>query len=59
MAGLRRVPMHESAFIYDKVVFEWMAQGRQEFDRKSLTEACRAEGLLDNRPKEASRVFGV
>jgi hypothetical protein len=59
LAGLRRVPPHQSAFIYDALVFEWMSQGRREFDRASLLEACRAEDLLDDGGADRPRVFGV
>ena len=45
-AGLRRIPISESVFPYDDLVFQWMAQGRLEFDRASLVDACRGENLL-------------
>ncbi len=44
--GLRCVYGNHSAFPYDDVVFNWMAQGRQEFDRASFRQACAQEGLL-------------
>ena len=44
--GLRRVPMNESAFFYDDLVFQWMAQGRVEFDRASFRMICDQEGLV-------------
>lgn len=59
IVGLRRVPPHQSAFIYDQVVYQWMAQGRLEFDRTSLREACRAEGLLADGAATMPTVFGV
>lgn len=43
--GLRRVPSIESAFVYDDLVFQWMAQGRLEFDRASFRTICAREGL--------------
>jgi hypothetical protein len=46
MAGMRRVSASESAFPYDDLVFQWMGQGRLEFDRASLHEALRRERLL-------------
>jgi hypothetical protein len=46
-AGLRQVPANESAFMYDEVIFQWMAQGRTEFDRSSFYAACEKEGLLE------------
>ncbi len=45
-AGLRRIPFSESVFPYDDLVFEWMAQGRLEFDAAALRDACRRENLL-------------
>jgi hypothetical protein len=56
--GLRRVPPNESAFFYDDLIFQWMAQGRLDFDRKSFQQACDREGILS----EGSRrpiVYGV
>lgn len=44
--GLRRIPLHESAFPYDDLVFQWMAQRRLEFDRSSFRDLCEAEGLI-------------
>ncbi len=44
--GLRRIPVHQSAFPYDDLVFQWMGQGRLEFDRSSFRAACDREGLL-------------
>ena len=56
--GLRSVPSNESTFIYDEVVFRWLAQGRTIFDRSTFHEACRNEGLLEpGRP--APLIFGV
>ncbi|PHR78670.1 SAVED domain-containing protein [Henriciella sp.] len=56
--GLRRVPAHESVFFYDDLAFQWMAQGRVEFDEKVFRTICEDEGLfsgLAERPK----VYGV
>ncbi|MBW8464314.1 SAVED domain-containing protein [Acidovorax sp.] len=44
--GLRRIPVNESSFVYDDVVFQWLAQCRLEFDRQTFREACKREGLL-------------
>jgi hypothetical protein len=57
-AGLRRVPANESAFVYDDVVFQWMAQGRLEFNAGSLRAACKNEGLLGAADR-VPLVFGV
>lgn len=56
--GLRRVPANESAFFYDNLVFEWMAQQRLEFDRQTFRAACAREGLLSSATPK-SVVFGV
>lgn len=59
LAGLRRIPSHQSAFIYDQVMYQWLAQGRLEFNRASLREACRAEDLLAGNAGGRGVVFGV
>jgi len=56
--GLQRVPVSESSFIYDDVAFQWLAQGRLEFDRQTFREACKREGLLAG-DSRAHVVFGV
>lgn len=56
--GLRRVPINESSFVYDDVAFQWLAQGRLEFDRQTFREACKREGLLAGDGR-AHVVFGV
>lgn len=58
LVGLRRVPSNESAFVYDDLVFQWMAQGRLEFDRVSFRTICNREGLI---AQSAGRpiVYGV
>lgn len=56
--GLRRVPVNESSFVYDDVAFQWLAQGRLEFDRQTFRESCKREGLLANDGR-AHVVFGV
>lgn len=58
LVGLRRIPANQSAFPYDDVIFQWMAQGRLEFDRSSFRAVCAREDLLGSaqgRPK----VYGV
>ena len=40
LVGLRRIPANQSAFAYDNVVFQWMAQGRLEFDRGGFRTIC-------------------
>lgn len=56
--GLRRVAPRESAFPYDDTVFQWMAQGRLEFDRATFRSICAREGLL-GAAEEQPRVYGV
>jgi len=56
--GLRRIPASESSFIYDDVTFQWLAQGRLEFDRNTFKEACKREGLLAEQSRHHV-VFGV
>ena len=56
--GMRRIPANESAFPYDDTIFQWMAQGRLEFDRSSFRAVCAREGLL-GRPEARPRVYGV
>lgn len=55
-SGLRRIPSHESAFLYDDLIFQWMGQGRLEFDPGSLRAACSSEGLL---LEQAERTFSI
>jgi hypothetical protein len=56
--GLRRVPISESSFVYDDVAFQWLAQGRLDFNKQTFREACKREGLLDSDGR-AHVVFGV
>jgi hypothetical protein len=56
--GLRRIPVNESSFVYDDVAFQWLAQGRLEFDRQTFREACKREGLLAGDGR-THMVFGV
>lgn len=56
--GLRRVAPSESAFPYDDTVFQWMAQGRLEFDRATFRSYCAREGLL-GAAEDRPHVYGV
>ena len=58
VVGLIRVSSNRSTLIYDDVVFQWMAQGRVEFDRKTFREACAREELL-GQSDGGARVYGV
>lgn len=57
--GLRRIPANESAFGYDDLPFQWMAQGRLDFDRTSFRAVCRREGLLVGLQTDGPRIYGV
>jgi hypothetical protein len=59
IAGLRRTPLHESASVYDDVVFQWMGQERVEFDRATFRSVCEREGLIADVGEPASKVYGV
>jgi len=59
IAGLKRPPSHQSAFIYDDVIFQWMGHGRVEFDAASLREACKNEDLLADDTGSRPMIFGV
>lgn len=44
--GLARIPVSESSFKYDDVMYQWLGQGRIEFDKSSFRDVCAKEGLL-------------
>lgn len=58
LRGLRRIPIAESSFIYDDVTYQWLSQGRLEFDRASFIKACKDQQLFD-RDSRVHVVFGV
>jgi hypothetical protein len=58
VVGLRRVPLAQSAFVYDDIPFQWLAQGKKEFDRQTFKQVCEAENLLDT-GSTRPRVFGI
>jgi hypothetical protein len=58
LVGLRRIAASESAFSYDDIVFQWMGQGRLEFDRGGFRAICTREGLLGP-AQGGARVYGV
>lgn len=59
VAGLRRIPHHESSFVYDDVVFKWLGQGKTSFDKDTLKKLCADEGLLAEDSEKRPVVFGV
>lgn len=56
--GLIPTGVGRSVTEYDDLVFQWAAQGRNRFDRKSFKAVCKAEGILGS-PKPRVQVFGV
>lgn len=56
--GLVRVAPSESSFIYDDIAYQWLAQGRLEFDRETFRAACKKEDLLASDGRARS-VWGV
>jgi len=58
MRGLRRIPPSESSFSYDDLAFQWLGQGRLEFNKQSFRDACKDEGLFETTGK-THVVFGV
>lgn len=59
VAGLRRIPPHESAFIYDDVVFKWLGQGRTSFNKDTLRALCAEEGLIAGSGEKRPVIYGV
>jgi hypothetical protein len=57
--GLRRVPQHETALAYDTIAFNWLAQGRNEFDRDTFRQICRKEGLDGDGNGRRAMIYGV
>jgi len=62
--GLKRIPINESAFLYDDLIVKLHAQGRVQFDRKTFRQIAEQEGLLNfekdedqNRPCIGIRSF--
>ena len=56
LTGLRRIPLNESAVLYDDLAFQWLGQGRLEFDKQTFRNACLREGLF---VKEGSERIAV
>jgi hypothetical protein len=59
LVGLRRIPANESAFPYDDLPYQWLAQGRLEFDKTSFRKICEREGLLVGPKYDGPKVYGV
>jgi hypothetical protein len=58
LVGLRRIPANQSAFPYDDIIYQWMAQGRLQFDRSSFRAVCVREDLLGS-AQGGPKVYGV
>lgn len=56
--GMRRVPPHEDTCWYDDLTYQWLAQGRIEFDAEQFRAACKQHGLFE-RPPTAHFSLGV
>ena len=50
--------MYESSFLYDDLTYQWLGQGRLEFDKQSFRDACNDEGLFVS-SGNAHVVYGV
>lgn len=48
--GMRRVPPQEDACWYDDLTYQWLAQGRIEFDAEQFRAACSQQGLFEKPP---------
>jgi hypothetical protein len=59
IAGLRRIPANESAFIYDDVPYKWLGQKKVEFDRDSFRALCEEENLMANNRESRPVIYGV
>ena len=59
LVGLKRFPLNESSLVYDDLPFEWMAQGKTEFDRDTFRSLCASENLLDKPKAAPSKAFGI
>lgn len=48
--GMRPVSPHEDTCWYDDLTYQWLAQGRIEFDTASFRAACHQQGLFEQSP---------
>ena len=48
--GMRRVPPHEDTCWYDDLTYQWLAQGRIEFDAEEFRAVCSQQGLFEQPP---------
>jgi len=57
-AGLATVPLASHTLPHDDLVFQWAAQGRQEYDATQFRELCDAQNLLAS-PKPRAVAYGI
>lgn len=57
--GLKPSEPGTSSTIYDQLPYDWLGQGRNEFDAKSFREACGDDKLLADQAPPPAKVFGV
>lgn len=57
--GLKPSEAGTSSTNYDQLPYDWLAQGRNEFDAKSFREACGDEKLFADQALPPAKVFGV
>lgn len=57
--GLKPSDPGSSSTSYDQLPYDWLVQGRNEFDAKSFREACGDEKLFADQAPPPAKVFGV
>ncbi|MEO3715805.1 SAVED domain-containing protein, partial [Roseateles flavus] len=57
--GLQPSDSGVSSTHYDQLPYDWLAQGRNQFDAKSFREACSDEMLFADQAPQPVKVFGV
>lgn len=57
--GLKPSEPGIAATVYDQLPYDWLGQGRHEFDAKLLRDVCGDEGLLAEQASPPPKVFGV
>jgi hypothetical protein len=49
----------KTAIIYDTIAYNWLAQGRNEFDRDAFRDTCRKESLEGDGDGRRPMIYGV
>jgi hypothetical protein len=57
--GLKPSEPGTSSTIYDQLPYEWLSQGRNEFDATSFREACGDDKLFADQAPPPAKIFGV